>query len=209
MAMFTGFTGFARFAGFTRFRRFAGFGKSVAVLMIVGSMSVVAQGQLPRNAGVEKKGDSVTSAWDHFSVDVSIRRLRVDSEGKPSGPIQPDVAYRWERQQKGGGWATTLTVLPAEEPVVQSIEGPRALKHSDRAVQRIEDDEDGTPLRFYDARGKKIDVPTFDEVRKGGRSEESFGRELDALKSITPFPRPPSPGRDWIDTLVVQKTKKE
>jgi hypothetical protein len=170
-------------------------------------MSVVAQGQLPRNVSTDRQGDRVAAGWDHFSVDVSIRRLRLDSGGKPSGPAEPDVMYRWERQQKGGGWATTMTVLPGAAPVVQSIDGPRALKPSDRAVARIEDDEDGTPLRFYDARGGKIDVPTFEDLRNSSPVEPSFGRELEALKSIASAPRPPSPGREWVDALVVPKAK--
>jgi hypothetical protein len=198
-----GFTGFTRVAGSTWF------GKSVAVLMIVGSMSVVARGQLPRNAGAEKRGDSLTNAWDHFSVDVSIRRLRLDGDGRRSGPAEPDLTYRWERQQKGVGWSTTMTVLPGAAPVVESIDGPRALKPMDRAVARIEDDEDGTPLRFYDARGRKIDVPSFEDLRKRSAGEPSFARELEALGSIASASRPPSPGREWVDALVVPKARKD
>jgi hypothetical protein len=151
----------------------------------------------------------VADAWDHFSVDVSIRRLRLDSGGKQAGPTAPDVTYRWERRQKGGGWATTMTVLSGGSAVVQSADGPRALEPSDRAVARIEDDEDGTPLRFYDARGRKIEVPTFEELRKRSPAEPSFGRELEALNSLSPSPRPPSPGRDWADAIVVHKSRKD
>jgi hypothetical protein len=172
-------------------------------------MSVVAQGQLPRNAGADKKGDSFPSAWDHFSVDVSIRRLRVNGDGKPSDVTEPEMAYRWERRQTGGGWATTLTVLPGAAPVAQSTDGRREIERSDRAVARIEDDEDGTPLRFYDARGRKIDVPTFETLKEQGQAELVVPKELDPLTSLTRSPRPPSAGRDWIEGLVVTKARKD
>jgi hypothetical protein len=180
----------------------------VAFLLIVGTMSVVAQEQRPR-AGGEEKSDILMNGWDHFSVDVWIRRQRLDGSGKPSGPKEPDVAYRWERQQKGSGWNTTMTILSSEAPVVQSIEGPRELKGSDRAVARIEDDEDGTPLRFYDARGRRLEVPGFDALAKHGEFGAAVTRGRETLESLTPMPRPSSASRDWIEGLVVPKAKKD
>ena len=97
---------------------------------------------------------SVRENWDTFQADVRIRRSRVKSGGGAAGPSIPAVEYHWERVRTGSHWKTTVMAKQSGAAVVRSLNGLTQLNHPLAAV-RMEDDEDGSPLRFYNNRGQQ------------------------------------------------------
>jgi hypothetical protein len=70
---------------------------------------------------------------------------------------------------------------------------------------RIEDDEDGSPLRFYNARGTEIKLPSKQELKKRGVPDLPVAGPAPAAGE----PRPRVTGREWAETFVVPKEKSD
>jgi hypothetical protein len=189
------------------FRCAAGVLISACAAAAVGG-TVFAQGSLA--AAPAKEAADVPEGWNEFSVDISIRRSRVDKDGKPKGPAEPDQTYRLQREQTGAGWKTVFTRTSAAKPVVHSVEGRRELDlASDVVPVRIEDDEDGTPLRFYNARGKRLDPASLDELKRKGLPDFTAPFPLDRIpKTGSSDVRRPV-GREFAEAFVTTKDKKD
>lgn len=97
--------------------------------------------------------------WNTLTVDMSVKRQRLTSAGHPLGVPSPNATYRLERSSRSGSWKTVVTVLSVDRPPVYSFSG--ALRSPNPIpVARIEDDENGTPVRAYGANGAPI-TPTL------------------------------------------------
>jgi len=173
---------------------------------LAAALTAGATAQSVRPGKTAKDAAGPPEGWDTVSVDIAVTRSHVGRDGKPKKKKGGAATYRWERSQTANGWRTSITTLSQAKPAVKSLDGVRELElPSDLVPVRIEDDEDGTSVRFFNARGKEIVPPSKDELRK----------RLPALA----VPRPPAPadlqqrrrvtGRDWLDTFVVHKGKKE
>lgn len=125
-----------------------------------------------------------TDPWNTFTADVRVRRSHVRKNGTAIGALAPDAQYRIERSNRSGSWKTVLTVLSIERSSRVSLGGvltpPGPLP-----VQRIELDENGTPMRAYNAQGAIVR-----SYKTGAPVEPSSSTPLRSI------------GIGWIDSLV-------
>jgi hypothetical protein len=97
--------------------------------------------------------------WNTLTVDMNVKRQRLTSAGTPLGAPSPDATYRLERSSRSGSWKTVITVLSVARPPIYSFNGaPLAPKPF--PVARIEDDENGSPVRAYAVNGSLL-TPTL------------------------------------------------
>ena len=126
--------------------------------------------------------------WNTLTVDMSVKRQRLTSAGDPLGAPSPNATYRLERSSRSGGWKTVVTVLSVDRPPIYSFGGaltpPKAFP-----VARIEDDENGSPVRAYGASGALL-TPTL----------------LKNTSSTTTMAR--TTGQQWLDAFVAAPGKK-
>jgi len=181
-----------------------------ALATAVTSIPAVAQ-QNPsqRTPNAARPAVTRTSDWDRFSADVTLKRTHVNAAGTEQSQFSPDVTYRWERTKNGAGWKTRISLVRQSQPIVQSAHGPRPLEVP-IVVSRMEDDEDGTPLRFYGADGKLLHVPSSEELaRVVPDVTKRPPAPAHAALSPTPTPRPGMSGRDWADSILVPQGKRD
>jgi hypothetical protein len=145
--------------------------------------------------------------WDTFSADVTIRRHLLTAEGKTSAEA-PTVRYRWTRAQRAGGWKSTIEITGLANPMIRSPKGPVLLERP-ASVVRIEDDEDGTPLRVFDRRGRPVRLPSIEDRRVLGEPVEGSLR-VPAVPELAHVDakRPAHRGRDWVDAFIAVPGRK-
>jgi hypothetical protein len=126
--------------------------------------------------------------WNTLTVDMTVKRQRFTGTGSPLGAPMPDATYRLERSSRSGSWKTVFTVLSLDRPPMYSFSGaltpPKSIP-----VARIEDDENGTPVRAFGANGALI-TPTL----------------LANTSSATIVAR--TTGQQWLDAFVAAPGKK-
>ncbi len=178
-----------------------------AVAVIALGPSTVATLRAERATGEWAPGLSPADAWDTFSADVTIRRHLLTTDGKTSAEA-PTVRYRWTRSQRAGGWKSTIEVTGRAAPTIRSPKGP-VLLDQPSSVVRIEDDEDGTPLRVFDRRGQPMRLPSVEDRRVLGEPVAGSLR-VPALPELA-FPdarRRADRGRDWVDAFIAAPDRK-
>lgn len=177
-----------------------------AAVITLGPSSVatlVAQRATPERT----EGLSPADAWDTFSADVTIRRHLLTADGTVSAEA-PTVRYRWTRSQRTGGWKSTIEVTGLAAPTIQSQKGPVLLDRPSSVV-RIEDDEDGTPLRVFDRRGQPMRLPAVEDRQVLGEPVAGSLR-VPALAELA-YPnarRRDDHGRDWVDAFIATPNRK-
>jgi hypothetical protein len=126
--------------------------------------------------------------WNTLTVDMNVKRQRLTSAGNPLGAPSPNATYRLERSSRSGSWKTVVTVLSVERPPIYSFSGslmtPRPFP-----VARIEDDENGSPVRAYGANSSLL-TPAL----------------LANTTSTTTMAR--TTGQQWLDAFVAAPGKK-
>jgi len=180
----------------------------LALAIAVTSFPAFAQTTTPRPPA--RPTVSRTSDWDRFRADITLKRTHVDAAGQKKGDFSPDITYRWERTKNGGGWKTRITLVGRSQPLVHSQNGTRPLPVP-VAVSRIEDDEDGMPMRFYGSDGKELRVPSIEELQR--LVPDVVPRRLPAHSPAAlqpaPTPRPGVTGRDWADAILAPAAKRD
>lgn len=126
--------------------------------------------------------------WNTLTVDLSVTRQRLTSAGTSLGAPTPNATYRLERSSRSGSWKTVVTVLSVERPPMYAFSGALTSPNPIPVV-RIEDDENGTPVRAYGANGALI-TPTL----------------IANTSSPTNIAR--STGQQWLDAFVASPTRK-
>jgi hypothetical protein len=127
-------------------------------------------------------------AWNTLTVDMSVKRGHIKSTGEATGTPSPSASYRIERSSRTGSWKTVVTVLSVERPPVYALSGA-LIPPGPLAVARIEDDEDGTPIRAYDTSGALLHA----------LSTPAAGGPTTAPRTI---------GQQWLDAFVAAPGKK-
>jgi hypothetical protein len=127
-------------------------------------------------------------AWNTLTVDMIVKRQRLTSAGGAVGAPTPNATYRLERSSRTGSWKTVVTVLSVARPPSYSFSGALTSPQP-FPVARIEDDENGSPLRAYGANGALL-TPTL------------FGNTV-ATSTIAR-----STGQQWLDAFVATPGKK-
>jgi len=118
------------------------------------------------HAGVQN-GMSVPLAsnqWNTFIADVTVRAGRIAADGRPAGVATAPMQYRWERSQSGAGWKTVMTI--ADRKLTVGSGDTRHAVENPFAVARIEDDEDGSPVRIYGKDGRRLRPPTIKHLQQ-------------------------------------------
>jgi hypothetical protein len=147
------------------------------------------------------------------SADISITRSRVNADGTPQG-VPTQVNYHWVRERVNARWRTVVT-LPWTMSWAIDPQTRTARDVGERPV-RVEDNEDGTPLLFFNRRGEQIQVPSASEL---GRARANFSRlpgaknDLDAplrpaavgAQMLRPSATPA--GQSWADTLFADSSQ--
>jgi hypothetical protein len=179
----------------------------VALAIAVTSSPALAQTAKPRQPA--RSTVSRAADWDRFRADITLKRTHVDAAGQKKGDFSPDITYRWERTKNGSGWKTRITLVGRSQPLVHSQNGTRPIQVP-VAVSRIEDDEDGTPMRFYGSDGKELRVPSIEELQ---RLVPDVAPPRPPVPSPAaqpaPTPRPGVTGRDWADSILVPAGKRD
>ncbi len=141
-------------------------------------------------APVGWRSDSLgpADAWNTVTMEMSVRRQHLTKAGAAIGAPTPTATYRLERSNRTGRWKTVISVLSVDRSPAYAFTG--ALKAPGAfPVARIEDDEDGTPVRAYDVRGRLV-KPLSSPVGPA------------AMASVASLMPPRSGGREWIETFV-------
>jgi hypothetical protein len=99
-----------------------------------------------------------TDNWNTLSLDVAVVRSRVDKNGASVAVPAPKAVYHVERSSRTGSWKTVVTVLSIDRFSLYALNGTAGAP-SPLPVARLEDDEDGTPVRVYDALGRTLALP--------------------------------------------------
>lgn len=151
-----------------------------------------------------------TDAWDTFSAEVTIRRhLTVNGTRSAEAPA---VRYRWTRSARPGGWKSTVEIAGLAAPTIRSSAGDtrRVLLDAPPSRVRIEDDEDGTPLRVYNERGEAMRLPGVEDRRVLGEPVPG-SLHVPALPELA-YPdakRPAASGREWVDAFIASANRRE
>jgi hypothetical protein len=148
-------------------------------------------------APAQSKATPATESWNALSADITIRHSRVKADGAPTGVVTPAVKHHWERRLTASGWKSTMTVESEPVVTVQGLNGRKRIENP-FAITRIEDDEDGTPLRFFDRKGDQVRLPSAAELRFNRTASTFPGNEASLANAV----RPLSFSRDWSDALV-------
>ncbi len=93
--------------------------------------------------------------WDTISADVTVRQWQQLTTGEEQPSTLPTSRYHFERSMASGQWKTVLTIVDRPEVRIATPTGDVARVDTSQVV-RIENDEDGTPLRYFNQRGERI-----------------------------------------------------
>lgn len=180
---------------------------ATAALVIALGPSSVATLVAQRAPEERTQGLSPGDAWDTFSADITIRRHLLTGDGKASAEA-PTVRYRWTRSERAGGWKSIIEVTGLTAPTIRSAKGPVLLAQP-ASVVRIEDDEDGTPLRVFDRRGQPMRLPSVHDRQVLGAPVEGSLR-VPALPELAhpDARRRADRGRDWVDAFIALPDRK-
>lgn len=129
---------------------------------------------------------AITDTWNTLTLDIGVSRHHLTKAGVVIGAPTPTATYRLERSNRSGAWKTVITVLSVERPARFAFTGA-IVAPPPFPVARLEDDEDGTPVRVYDTAGRLLKSP----------AAAAFGPAL--FSSFTPAR---SVGRAWIESFV-------
>jgi hypothetical protein len=126
--------------------------------------------------------------WNTLTVDMNVKRQRQTSTGEPTGTPSPTASYRIERSSRSGSWKTVVTVLSVDRGAIYSLSGA-ITPRPPFPVARIEDDENGTPVRAYDANGTWLRPSVLESTANTSTS-------------------PRTTGLQWLDAFVASPAKK-
>ena len=115
---------------------------------------------------------------DAVTADMTIRQWRVTAEGTRTGIDPPGVSVRLEAARHGSGWRTSLTTTGLDRAVAAGVTGSQFLDNP-FLVSRLEFDDDGTPPRMYDGRGRLMLGPGENERRALGLPENLRDKDWD------------------------------
>ncbi len=144
-------------------------------------------------APVGWRSDSLGPAdsWNTVTLEMSVKRQHLTKTGAAIGAPTPTATYRLERSNRTGSWKTVITVLSVDRSpsyaLTGALQAPGAFP-----IARMEDDEDGTPVRAYDTRGRLV-TPFSQSVGLAA---------VTSVASVASFTPPRSGGREWIETFI-------
>ncbi|MEO8076635.1 MAG: hypothetical protein ABI818_09925 [Acidobacteriota bacterium] len=193
----------------TRMMRRAGQALAIAALAAWSSAWVDAArpaGDLQQDTGLQREDGPKRET---VSADISITRRRVNADGTADG-LPTQVAYHWMRERVNGKWRTVVTVPSSLSWAIDPL--TRAPREMEARAVRVEDSEDGTPLRFFTRTGQLVRIPSAPEL---SQVRGTFSK-LPAAKQEMKAPPPPqkigtemarpsvtAAGQSWADTLVI------
>lgn len=127
---------------------------------VVGLVGADASRALPgaSDRSASSAQPAAAEPWSAFGADITVRRGRVDADGRPTGPGAPAITYRWEQTRTPRGWKTVLRLTAAERRAAKTLDGEQPIEHP-FAVARIEDEGDGSPPKLFDRRGRPVELP--------------------------------------------------
>jgi len=179
----------------------------ITAFAVIWCAATTADAQPPANAAAAiPRGTTVVSPaddWDTFAVDISIRQWRSGRAAATPAEVSP-ASFRLERSKTSGDWKTVITVKSLPELKVQGPQGEVTLERK-LVVARIEDDENGSPMRMYDSRGEQVQIPASFALPFTNAADLAAGSAPATFKSPghgqAVRPRP-GPGTEWIDRFV-------
>jgi hypothetical protein len=114
-------------------------------------------------------------AITRLAAEVSIRRSIESPGGQPRGPAS-QADYHLENTRTGSGWKTVMRRLDARRAVVRVAAGDMDLAVPS-AVQRVEHEGDGSPVRVFNQRGVEVRLPSPASLRAlAAREPGAVGR---------------------------------
>lgn len=162
---------------------------------------------------------AASGTWDAFSSRVTVRRQWVTSAGEPTRLAPVVSEYVFERERRGRGWHTRITVAAGAGPRVESRQGAAPLAEPG-FIARIEDAEDGTLPRVFNRAGEEMlprgssawrrlagragaDVPSGSVAE--GSATEPHGSVVAALmpRAIAAVVPRGAEGTEWVQSLLM------
>jgi hypothetical protein len=122
--------------------------------------------------------------WDTFSMDIVLQQSLIGKDGTIPGTLGHTIKYHWKRRYTSTGWRS-----------VTLIDRPEGARRGS-SISRIENDEDGSPIRLYDKAGELIRLPSNPLSTSG----------------LVPHPTPipdagtrgaANGGRSWVENFVL------
>jgi|KBSSwiStaDraftv2_1062776.scaffolds.fasta_scaffold36255_4 hypothetical protein len=119
--------------------------------------------------------------WNTLTVDMTVKRQRLSSVGDAIGAPTPNATYRIERSSRTGNWKTVVTVLSIARPPIYAFSGALTTARP-IPVARLEDDENGSPVRAYDANGVLLAPSVLHNTASTSTAVRTIGQQwLDAF----------------------------
>jgi hypothetical protein len=122
----------------------------------VGTSMVLAQSSEPMSWS--------STTWNTFVADVTVQTRSINAAGATVGMPPGEVKFHWERAKSGAGWKTVVTYEP--RTIAVTVGASRQDVIDPFAVARVEDDEDGTPIRMFDREGHRLQPPSLDVLTR-------------------------------------------
>lgn len=176
----------------------------VAIAILVSHIAYALAASTWLDAAAQRVSVGPADAWDTFVADVSIAFSRVQRDGTEQ--LNSALRYTWRRSQTSRGWTSVLEFTAGRGPRL----APNDLELVDPSltIARIEDDEDGSPLRAFNPNGELIALPgdVPGRLPRAPIPDRVDGR-------LPPVPdradgRPhTTQGRDWIDAFFATPAK--
>jgi hypothetical protein len=164
---------------------------SCAWMICAGHGPGVLAAASPTTVGWRSDSLRPSDSWNTLSLEMSVKRQHIGKSGAVVGPPTPSASYRIERSSLSGAWKTVITVLSVDRSPTYSFAGAIAQPGA-FPVARIEDDEDGAPVRAYDARGRLMKPFT-------SAANPTAGAAVTQARSG---------GREWLEALVATSSKR-
>lgn len=183
--------------------------RSVCIAVMLAAAVFATDMLAHADAPETSQGDGVTvvptPGWKTFSVDVTVRRSRAGVNDILTAAGAPPMSYRYERSRATHGWKTVMTFGDTRGQV-RTKAGMVAAQNT-RTVHRIEDDGDGTPLRFFDAQGGRLKLPSNEQLRAlTDRPAGSLRTPLPKLDvAAGPTGMRTTPDERWVESFIVKK----
>ncbi len=182
----------------------------VSGALIVGGMTYLsAATQVSKRAIPPDETGATPDDWDTFSADITVRHSRVQADGTPFDAAASPTQYHWERSRTANGWKTTVTTSTAARVTLNASDGA-VIQDNRFSVARIEDDEDGSPVRLYNQRGEQVPVPP--PVRSAAPRSDAKGLPEFRRPSLRTGDAPQRPavdgGRAWLEGIIASSSAK-
>jgi hypothetical protein len=140
-----------------------------------------------------------------FGADVSVTQAYQTSDGAeaPNHVPPPALVLRVQRWKTTSGWCTAVSVKDIERPLAWAPGKTHVALDNPFLVTRMEYDSDGTPARFFNARGERVASPKAADRALIAAPRPAGAPAPDLTGLRIPRTTPGAVGPGWLDNIVL------